>query len=862
MRDLWFRLIGLDPARVAPDAETSLVWLNAPRSWGVFVMLAVLAAVVWGVFWLYRHEIQTCPRWARLSLAAIRSAVLLVLAAVLLNPALAIAHRRVIQPIIVLLIDESSSMSNADQYIDDTSARHTAAALAQEVDALRQGRPKRTDVMRQLLARDDGRLLRELSRHGIVRVMTFASKPEPVETIPAEGGNTKSEVRSQNQIRRPQQRLLPLNPKSEIQDPQDDPVRRALEELAKMQATGQTTNLHRAVRESLKDALRGPVAAVVLFTDGQNTEGDDPMQAAAFAAEHHVSIMTVGVGDARRPPNVSVTAAWPDENVWRDDPFQIEVAIGTQGVEDQTLPLELVEQPLSNAGEAGSETVVARQDVAISAAQPSVSIPLKHTPKRSGRFLYTLRLGAVPNDANPQDNRTATALTVRSDQARVLLISGTASWEYQLLRSVLMRDKTINLSCWLQSMDLDMPQDGNTVIHRLPDKPEELFKYDVVVMLDPNPSPSYNPLELTSRWQEVLRRFVGEHSGGLLYMAGPAYSARLLSSTQSQELRSLLPVTFSQIEALDIEALVGSYNRPWSVRPTAEIDHAVTRFDTDRNINRAIWESLPGIYWSFPSQRAKPGTMVLLEHPDPALRGADGPRPLLVAGQYASGRTLYMGFAGTWRWRSAGHDSQYFDRFWVQAVRYLIEGRRMGGQRRGLITADRDTFAVGERITLTAKLLDERFEPLVRDTITASLQAGRDVLVPVEFSAVPDKPGTYQASIIATQLGMNVVTILLPAELRGRSEPTAVRFNVELPRVEHNDPTLNRTLLTQIANRSGGRYFEVDQIADLAGAIPDRRQTDVYREKPIELWDTTTLLILLATLLTVEWAMRKRFKLM
>ena len=61
-------------------------------------------------------------------------------------------------------------------------------------------------------------------------------------------------------------------------------------------------------------------------------------------------------------------------------------------------------------------------------------------------------------------------------------------------------------------------------------------------------------------------------------------------------------------------------------------------------------------------------------------------RPLLVSGQYGGGRTIFFGFDGTWRWRPAGRNAEYFNRFWLQTVRFLVEGRA--------VLADRDQIGL------------------------------------------------------------------------------------------------------------------------------------------------------------------------
>jgi hypothetical protein len=447
------------------------------------------------------------------------------------------------------------------------------------------------------------------------------------------------------------------------------------------------------------------------------------------------------------------------------------------------------------------------------------------------------------------------AVKVLSEKARVLLVAGSPSWEYRMVRTLLTRDKTIDLSCWLQSMDLDMVQDGNTKIRKLPRKDEEWFKYDVIMLFDPNPN------EFGEEWVEVMKRYLGEHGGGMLWLAGPKYTARFLSSPRTRGVAEALPVKVASLSAMETLSLGKAHAREWPMRLTAAgADHVLLRLHKDPLVNRRWCEALPGVYWSYPIKGAKPASQILIEHSDPRLRRKGEARPLLVAGHYGPGRTLFMGFDGTWRWRKLGE--KHFDRYWIQTVRFLVEGRLMGGKRRGRIGTDRDLYAIGDRIAVTAKLYTEDFKPLERPSVPAVIRAGAAAPGEFELKAVPGRVGQYQATLTASNLGINEIVVELSREKTDKKARITRRLTVETPRVEFADPRLDRSLLTELARRSEGQYFEIDELDALTKALPDRSETIVVPGKPIELWDTSRLLLLLVALLTLEWALRKYFKLL
>ena len=87
-------------------------------------------------------------------------------------------------------------------------------------------------------------------------------------------------------------------------------------------------------------------------------------------------------------------------------------------------------------------------------------------------------------------------------------------------------------------------------------------------------------------------------------------------------------------------------------------------------------------------------------------------------------------------------------------------------------------------------------------------------------------------------------------------------FLVQLPSLETAEVWLNKTELVSLAELSGGKYFELDQLDQLPLAVPDATQRVVVPGTPIPLWDTNRVLILLVLLLGVEWAIRKGQKLL
>ena len=830
MLESLLNILGKSEARIPEGADVGFTFRHAPHSWMVFVLIGVVAGFLYGVWWLYRREIDSCsPRWKSL-LAMLRSGIVLLAVLIFLGPMLTYSTQRIIQPYIMVLLDDSLSMAIRDRYREEARIEAVSEATGMGTEELTESPPTRAEIIDRLLRNDDHGFIRRLTTRGKVRVLSFSDRLRLRDTRGAED---------------PEVALRELEEAEETVE-LGDPV-------PPIEPEGKTTNIARAIREARRLAAGSPLAGIVLLTDGQNTAGGDPGTTAARAGDDDVPVFTSGIGDPGEPINIRVVDLWAPENVFRDDPMLIQVSIKSQGIEGEDATLELhVRDTGQSAAEDERGQMVAQKTVKLSAGLQTVSF--EHNPQEAGTFLYSVTVTPREDELLDSDNNKSTVVNVLREQVRVLLVSGSPTWEYRLVKNLLIRDSTIDLSCWLQSMSHDMRQDGNTSIESLPRSRQELMEYDALLLFDPDPA------EFNEKWIEEIKNFMENHAGGLLWMSGPQYSLQFLTHARTREIRDVLPVRLRGLEAGILDAMGTTKKREWPLKvPPESTDHPILQIRQDAQDTGRIWGDLPGVYWSFPTRGTKPGAQTLLEHTNPQLRTEQGAVPLLATGQYGPGRSVYVGFQSTWRWRRPG--VRYFQKFWIQTVRYLVQGRLVRGRTRGRILTNRDVYAVGDRVTITAQLYDPAYRPLQRDTVTARVNGPRASEQEVQLRAVAQNPGEYEGSVVARQMGLNELEVVLE---RADGEPVRVQrqFTVEMPDVESANPRMNVSLLKDIAGRSGGAYFPLDKVNGVADAIPDRREMTVVHGRPIPLWDTSRMLIVLVVLFTLEWAFRKRFRLM
>ena len=69
-----------------------------------------------------------------------------------------------------------------------------------------------------------------------------------------------------------------------------------------------------------------------------------------------------------------------------------------------------------------------------------------------------------------------------------------------------------------------------------------------------------------------------------------------------------------------------------------------------------------------------------------------------MIGTYGTGWTIFSAIDDSWRWRFYTGES-VFNTYWVQQLRYLARGRKIG-QRKMTFAADRDVYELGGQVNV------------------------------------------------------------------------------------------------------------------------------------------------------------------
>jgi hypothetical protein len=287
---------------------------------------------------------------------------------------------------------------------------------------------------------------------------------------------------------------------------------------------------------------------------------------------------------------------------------------------------------------------------------------------------------------------------------------------------------------------------------------------------------------------------------------------------------------------------------------------AMLRLSPKEDENAAIWKAFPKIYWVAHVTRAKPAAQVLLQDTDATKASRFGKMPVVAQQQYGLGQILYTGTDDTWRWRR-NTDERFYPILWGQIAQKLGLAHLLGGSKRTQITADKQSYSVGERVTIYARLYTADFNPVKDATVEGGyVVKGADGSTTPESSrqgvtlrAVPDQPGMYRGEFTVLTPGLHQFSVKTDPATVFETSATEAQF-------EFGETAMNEALLKQMAELSGGGFYREETLFQLPDALRAKSE-HVASTVDAELWSSPLCFLLLLAVATAEWLLRKRAQL-
>ncbi len=848
----WASLLWSTFVLLALSAVYGIVVYLFKNLWSWWLILLPTLGI--GLFYIgvmyFRDSRSIHPLWAAF-LGLLRAAVYTILAVVFLLPGCQTFDTSETHPKVAFLFDVSGSMNTID----------VLPEIGQDPSKL----PTRQDQVIAWLSGDANKKLvpfmDRLLQKSPATAYRFGTSVDEINVQNFKAPHTLTQDNWREvfqQWLRPDKKHVKVDPK--LDEKEQAKLRAKLYDLIDDLLGG--TNVGGSALQVSKLEAGGYLQAIVIVSDGQSNLGSDEavkeFQARIAAAKSKIHVITVGVGDYRQPVTIRVEDLQAPETARPDDKFPIRVPVIATGLPDEEFEVTLevmrikdkdgkavqgektYELPAkkgkfkAGAGEVQQDLV--EFDIDIQELR-GIKVQDDKADVLEGTWQFKAKVPRHPREAFPKshhENDPPTQVLVQKRKLRVLLFAGGPSREYQFVRGIFYREvveKRVDLAVFLQTgreEGVDQDVEPEWLLSHFPDKlgPDDprdkhssLNEYDVIIAVDPD----WTALE--NQQLKLLKEWVGNHAGGVIFVAGPLHTFQLArpAGLDLTPLTTIFPVILKDSRLHSI-GIGHDARRPYLLdfTPAAKL-YEFLRLDESEESPTAGWDrffwgdegrsdptkdAVPkrGIHNYYPVEKLKPDSTVIATFNGPqASRINDGKdaQPYLVIMRYGQGKTMYVSSGELWRLR--GYKETFHERLWIKMGRYMAggaqEGKRYG---RFLLARNYNTGT----IAVEAQFRGPDLLPLSRDLkpkIVVKLPADFDRKLDAETpEAFEMRPKSSQGEWGGWFVGSFKVRTPGEYEFRfqvpGTSDSVSQRILVKKPNLEMDNVRNNFRRLYELAS--------------------------------------------------------------
>ena len=609
-------------------------------------------------------------------------------------------------------------------------------------------------------------------------------------------------------------------------------------------ADGENTNIPNAVNEALDDLQGIPLSGIVLCTDGVDRSGTDIQKLVMKARERKVPIHTVGIGDEEGIPDIELVKVDVPRTAEEDFPVEITATVKRTGNAQKKATIQLIE----NGRVLESYPITLKNDVA--------RVPFKFTPRHPGTIKYEVQVLPETDEAIPQNNTKTFILKVLPTKRVKVLIVSNPNWGFKFIRRALEDDPNIVLTVRYTTGDESYSGtlgSSSQNFRLYPDSKEALFNFDAIIFGNIAAS------KFTRTQLENTLEFVRTRGGGFL-MLGGLYSLgnpNVTGSYLNTPIAELLPV---ELELGEEPKPVPEHLSPAQIpRPKGFKLQLTSEGKTESLMELANspteslknWDKMPVLYHYSKVKRAKAGATILAEHPTD--RNEYGKRILIATHNYNAGRVMVYTPSSSERWQmqmDSKDDSHH--RFWRQTVKWLTTAPKSAIK----LDIAKTEYTLKEPVVIEVTATDKEFTVTNKAKLRAIVVDEKGTRKEMQLEQVLGKDGLYTARFIPSQYGEYTVTATgtLDGEDLGKQQAL---FEVKPSFEEFSDAALNVSLLTNLANMSGGKYYPIEQAGQLVNqiALVESATSEIT---DVDIWDLPLIFGLILLFLCLEWFLRKR----
>ena len=586
------------------------------------------------------------------------------------------------------------------------------------------------------------------------------------------------------------------------------------------------------IRDLLAAARGQSLAGVVVFTDGVSTQGLGLPDAAKFARRQMVPLYLVGVGQPQKNLDLWVADLVAPQMAFQGDTINFQATLHRSDVAQLEHRVQLVD--------VDTGAILDESQIKFSGEQNEAAIQLKLATPEIGTRAVRLEVQPIDGEGDVANNQLTHVIEVRDTAISVLLVQRFPSFEFRFLKHLLERTRqtansdrpAFKLTSILEEGDPQYVAQDSSAELTMPVTTADFSKYDAVILGDASPS------ILTLKSQESLKQFVSEQGGGLLVFAGPNH---MPFDFGDGPLASLLPIEPLSRQSNSSNDLFG-----WRLTDMGQAALPL-QLESIASANLERWNSLPKQTWRVRGLRAKPVAQAL------AVCDDDNQEPLLLSQFAGAGRVVFQGTDESYQWQSYLGDDLYYQRYWIQMIRWLAGTKSSPTQTMLQLSSDKSRYEAGEIVRLDARVGNQLLARLTDQGVNIDLLRNGQGVKTIRLTQSPRDPSSFMTRVDQLEAGKYRAEIDMNAE----HPQTFVDFSVTEKPGELSLLGPATEEMIHAADISLGKYVPLEQLDKMWPSLPNSKPIRLQPLTPIPIWNHWIIVSLLLILLTAEWVIRR-----
>jgi uncharacterized membrane protein len=654
-----------------------------------------------------------------------------------------------------------------------------------------------------------------------------------------------------------------------------------MDEIEKLDFKSQRSTLGGSLESLLQRYEKQPVAAMVLFTDGNAT--DTAKLEAILATKPKAPIFPVVLGLEKAERDVALQSADVTQTPFEDSPVALTARVAANGFGGEDVALVVRDD---------KGKTVHTEKHKFGKDETAHTFQVRFRPEKMGLSFFTVmavpgsaikeletsgKLPAATGEVTMENNTRVLAIDRRTGPYRVLYLSGRPNWDYKFMRRALEADNEVKLVALIRMARREPKfqwrgREGETsnplfrgfgnagaeetqrydqpVMVRLgvadeqelpngqfPKSAEELFGAYRAVILDDVEAGFF-----TQQQMDLLERYVSVRGGSLLMLGGQ--ECFRLGGYDHTPIGRMLPVYLDNVgvggavENARFNLTREGWLEPWM------------RLRNNEAEEEGRMASMPAFFSVNQTTAIKPGASILATVTDAQQKA----HPAWVVQRYGSGRVGAVTTADMWRWGLNNKESHAdMDKAWRQLLRHLV----VDVPDRIDLQTPMTSAGSHELVKAQVRVRDKAFR--AQDDATVKVEVEEPGGAKLELAAEPSasEAGLFEVSTHARLAGTYRVKATVKDGTGAVVGETSTGWALNPGSEEFAALTPNRAVLEKLAQWSGGRVLAMNDLSTWVKELPNLTMPQMEtRVEP--LWDRWWVLVLLVALLGTEWWMRRR----